>query len=172
MTIAALYKVKKSGGNPFNGSNNTDSQVHKIKVGTCTRVLLYFKTTPLRFLCLCCKSEKHALFEDVIEKGSEKIDDDFNLKMLIQANKTLKFQMEEMKKDFKIQDKPVFNEIDERNLIILDDEGKTENKVTQGKQETKVEEEQKEESLLNILQKSENEKEKTQLVGGVANLGI
>jgi len=51
---------------------------------------------------MCCKSEKHALYEDAIEKGSEKIDNDFNLKILIKANKTLKFKMEEMKKEFNI----------------------------------------------------------------------
>lgn len=58
----------------------------------------------------------------MIEKGSERIDDDFNLKMLIQANKNLKFQMEEMKKLQNIQDSPVFKEIDERGLIVLEGE--------------------------------------------------
>lgn len=84
--ITALYRVKKSGQNPFVESKKGKAEgdeTHKLKLSTGTRVFLYFKTTPFKYFCMCCKSEKHALYEEVIEKGSEKIDNDFNLKLLI-----------------------------------------------------------------------------------------
>ena len=48
------------------------------------------------------------------------MDDDFNLQLIINQNKDLRFQIDKMKEKFGIQDDPTFNQINEKHLIDLD----------------------------------------------------
>jgi len=96
-TIAILY-LYKGEENPFAKSKKeTAPGLHKIKLPLSTRFWLYMQTTPCGCFFTSCKKDKHIKLEQIIEAGSEKVEEDFNLEFLLKQNKELRKTLEGMK---------------------------------------------------------------------------
>ena len=66
-TVAALYRVKLPGGNIYHDSKQNDASnphIFKMKLGLCTRIILWLNTTMCGCFFKCCmKSQDHKYME-------------------------------------------------------------------------------------------------------------
>ena len=85
-TVAALYRVKLPEGNIYAQSKQNDPStpdLYKIKLPLCTRLFLWLNTTMCGFLFKCCLKDHHEKFLEVLDKGAEKQENDFDIYEII-----------------------------------------------------------------------------------------
>ena len=121
-TISALYHFKSSQDPNFMSSkqNNPDTpEVYKIKLALKTRVFLYLLTTPISFLFRCCKTESHDKFLEIINKGTEQKEEEFDLFNIIKESKDLQFEFEMLKEKMGCKESDVFKKTNPADVIDL-----------------------------------------------------
>lgn len=89
--VSQLYKYK--GAEKIfmdTESNEKDSDLSEIRLSVCQRYLVWSQTTICAFFCKCCKSEKTQKVLDVLDKGNENTEADFDIYDIIHCNKDLR----------------------------------------------------------------------------------
>ena len=124
-TVAALYRVKLPEGNIYQKSKQNDPStpdLYKIKLPLCTRLFLWLNTTMCGFLFKCCLKSHHEKFLEVLDKGAEKQEADFDIYEMIQESKRLRFELNILKDKMNASDDPAFTAVNENTIITLDEE--------------------------------------------------
>jgi len=91
-----LYSVRHSGASIFLPSKRNDPahpEKEKIKVALKTRVFLYFLQAPLGCLCGPCKKPVHDKYLAVLEAGTERKEEEFDIAEMIGTMRALKFEV-------------------------------------------------------------------------------
>ena len=119
MSALYFYRVKNSDKIFLDRKqNNGDTpEIQKIKLPLLTRLFLWTQTTMFSFLCKSCRSEQHNSYLDVIDEANEKLEKDFDIKLMINNNKDLRKQIEVVKAKLNLQGHPKFDQLNENTII-------------------------------------------------------
>jgi hypothetical protein len=85
-TICALYRVRLPNGNIYINSKRNDPDtpdLFKIKLGLSTRLFLWLNSTMCGCFFKCCLKERHNKFMEIMDKGAEKNEEDFDIYKII-----------------------------------------------------------------------------------------
>ena len=113
-TVSALYFIKNKNEPIFQVSkqNNPETpHIQKIKLPLKTRIFLYLLTTPFSFLFACCKKPLHEKYLEVIDKGNEQKEEEFDLFNIIKESKDLQYEFEMLKEKMQCKDNDIFKKV-------------------------------------------------------------
>jgi hypothetical protein len=122
--IASLYMVKLPQGNIFRESRRNDPNtpdLFKLKLPLRTRLLLWLTTTKCGCLYKCCLNGKQEKYLEIMEKGAEKQEEDFDIYQIIQESKKLRFELDLLKEKNNLTNDPDFTKINVKTLINLEE---------------------------------------------------
>tara|TARA_B110000285_G_C14875601_1_gene491341 strand:- start:144 stop:419 length:276 start_codon:yes stop_codon:yes gene_type:complete len=88
--------------------DDSQKDIHDIKIPLSTRVLLYILTTPLKHVLKCLITEKLKFYQEVISQGNQKVDKDFDIKNVILKNRNLRHKLEVIKDRMRLVNDPDF----------------------------------------------------------------
>ena len=97
-----------------------------INIPILTRYYLWTQTVFFSFLCSCCKNENHQKQLDVLDKGAENVETDFDIHQIIQTNKLLRHKIEVIKTKLNVKGDPIFDKVDPRTVIDVTEGSQTE----------------------------------------------
>tara|TARA_B110000285_G_C15079688_1_gene592780 strand:+ start:1335 stop:1616 length:282 start_codon:yes stop_codon:yes gene_type:complete len=77
-------------------------------------------TTPFACFLSCCKTPKHEKHLEVLEKGTEQKEEEFDLFNIIKESKDLQYEFEVLKDKMKCKDSKAFKKVNKADVIELD----------------------------------------------------
>lgn len=131
-TVSALYRIKLPDGNIYAKSKQNEDvspNLYKMKLPLYTRVFLWLNTTLCGCLLKPCVKDHHQKFLDILEKGTERQEADFDLYEIIKESKQLRFELDILKEKLNASNDPIFSAVNEKAIIELEENSEAPPKV-------------------------------------------